>query len=253
MLKKMAKTIAVTMIAGALLSSTAWASSDQERKQLVALGDSITYGYNLGADNESPSAYAFPYLMEQDAKLHTIDLAFPGWTSAQLLQAVQNDKEFRQNLKHAEYITLDIGNNDLLNAIGAATNADGSLNIVQLQTDIFLNVMPKFISNLKQTIVEIRSLSDARIAVYNIYNPYQEGHPLHFLSESLLKQIINNQLAGAVQSLGFTGIVIADAYTAFNGKQDKFVIGHKGDRYDVHPTIDGQRALAEIGADALDF
>ncbi|SDP28189.1 Lysophospholipase L1 [Paenibacillus sp. yr247] len=249
MMKKVATTIAIAIMAGTLFSSSAWAKSDQARNQLVALGDSITYGYNLGVDNETPSEFAFPYLMKQDAKLKVNDLAIPGITSIQLLDVVQQDKLIRQDVKHADYITLDIGNNDLLQAVAAATN-NGVLNIAALQQNLQNVVVPNLLYKLKNTILEIRSLTDAPIAVYNIYNPYQvTNQPMYTYSELLLTQLVNNNLASLIDSLKSSGIdnlALANAYLAFKDKQNLYVRPN-----DVHPTIEGQKILAEIGIEAL--
>ncbi|OLO28189.1 hypothetical protein BTR23_18080 [Alkalihalophilus pseudofirmus] len=49
------------LLVSTLFSSFAFAN-EQSKPSLVALGDSITYGYGLG-DPSSPSSDAFPYLI----------------------------------------------------------------------------------------------------------------------------------------------------------------------------------------------
>lgn len=250
MFKKLLSVMMVSVLAMSMFATSVLAKSDNARKSLVALGDSITYGYNLGSDNSAPSQYAFPYLMTQVTKLKVTNLAVPKLTSAQLLELVKSDKGYRQDLKHADYVTLSIGNNDLLGAVSGAS-VNGTLDVAQLQASIVTSVLPSLLGNVKSTIAEIRSLTDAPIVVYNIYNPYQvTNQPMHTLSNQLLTQLVNNNLAALVQSLVAADkcnkLVLADAYKAFGENQLLYVRQN-----DIHPTIEGQQLLAQIGEEAL--
>ncbi|PWV98664.1 lysophospholipase L1-like esterase [Paenibacillus cellulosilyticus] len=250
MFSKVLSIMMVSILAMSIFAASAFAKSDNARKSLAALGDSITYGYNLGSDNSAPSQYAFPYLMAQVAKLKVTNLAVPKLTSSQLLELVKNDKSYRQELKHADYVTLSIGNNDLLAAVSSASTS-GTLDVAQLQASLVSSVLPGILGNVKSTIEEIRSLTDAPIVVYNIYNPYQvNNQPMHTLTNQLLTQLVNNNLAALVQSLATADtcntLVLADAYTAFGENQLLYVRQN-----DIHPTIEGQQLLAEIGEAAL--
>lgn len=250
MLKKLLSVMMVTILMMSMFATSALAKSDHARKSLVALGDSITYGYNLGKDNSEPSQNAFPFLMAQVAKLKVTNLAVPKLTSSQLLDLVKNDKGYRKDLKHADYVTLSIGNNDLLAAVSGAT-VNGTLDVAQLQASLVTTVLPGILGNVKNTIAEIRSLTDAPIVVYNIYNPYQvSNQPMHALTNQLLTQLVNNNLGILVQSLAAADkchtLELADAYTAFGENQLLYVRQN-----DIHPTIEGQQLLAEIGEAVL--
>lgn len=244
-MKKLITTISALTLASTLFSSAAMAQSENAKKSLVALGDSITYGYNLEVNNENPSKYAFPYIIGQDAELRVRDLGVPGWRSDQLLYSMKNDDTYRDAIRHADYVTLDIGSNDLLQAL-KVSNGDP----VKLQQSIGAMV-PVLLKNLSDTILEIRSLTNAPIVVYNIYNPFQTTDPMHLQGNFLLNNVINNQINNLVIGLkakGLTNIVIADAFTAFYNKQSTYVRQN-----DIHPTIEGQMKLAEIGEAALNL
>lgn len=242
MKKKIGLSLAAVALVGSLFSTSSFAKENKGNAygkiDLVGLGDSITFGYNLGENNDKPSSFAFPYLIGEDAQLEVRDLGIPGWTSSQLLDAIKNDKNFRQSIKHADYLTLDIGGNDLLQAL---KQSGGDPLILQ---GLISTMVPTLTNNLHQIIQEISNLTDAPIVVYNIYNPFQQNNPLHGLANQLLSGAINPAIGQVV--LSHQNTRLADAFGTFLGKQEDYVISG-----DIHPTILGQEALAEIGADAF--
>ncbi|WP_165347092.1 SGNH/GDSL hydrolase family protein [Gottfriedia acidiceleris] len=126
--RKISITFLTFALAGSLFSTTALAKDENvnpyEKIDLVGLGDSITFGFNLGTTNNIPSNYAFPFLIGENANLVVRDLGVPGWTTDNLLQAIKYDTNFRQSVKHTDYITLDIGNNDLLHTLKTSNNLE---------------------------------------------------------------------------------------------------------------------------------
>jgi len=243
--KKFCISLATVALAGSLFSSTSFAGENNGnaygKVDLVGLGDSITYGYNLPDTNSNAnsSAFAFPYLIGDDKglQLDSRNLGVPGWTTSDLLTAIKTDKNFKQSIKHAEYITLDIGSNDLLQTIDASNG-----NPIELQQKI-IEMLPVLTNNLDQIIQEISTLTDAPIVVYNIYNPFQLNDPMHFLANPLLTNIVNPAIRLVVSQ---NNAKLADAYTAFG--EDQLTYVRQGD---IHPTIAGQKVLAEIGEESL--
>lgn len=239
MRKKVLSSLTAAVLTVPLFTSVTLAKSPNATESLVALGDSISFGYNLGVNNDHPSKEAFPYLIENDGKDFRVnDLAVPGWRSDQLLDALQNDQEFRQALIHADTVTLDIGSNDLVQ--GLQTSSTNPQALPQAITTM--------LQNLNKNIAAIRSLTDAPIVVYNIYNPFQINDPLHQVGNQLLPGI-NYQIMGIVNSykaMGDQNIVLADAYTAFGDNQIEYVRQN-----DIHPTVRGQEVLANLAEEAL--
>lgn len=93
--------------------------------------------------------------------------------------------------------------------------------------------------------------SNEPIVVYNIYNPFQTTDPMYGQGNYLLSNIINkniNNLVNALGANGVTSIVIADAFSTFDNRQSTYVRQN-----DIHPTIEGQKKLAEIGEAALNL
>lgn len=235
--KKILTALSTAALIGSLLSTSAFAaenpksSHDNGKGTLVGLGDSITFGYNLGPTNNQPSKLAFPYLIGLAAHENVIDLGVPGWTTTDLLNALNTNATFQASVKHADKVTIDIGSNDLLHLL-ASTNG---------------NVTPQavapILANLHAIIAKVKCLAPhADIVVYDIYNPFQVSDVQnHVLADTLLPEI-NLEIAGVVASFHDSEIVLADAYSAFGQNQATYV--RQGD---IHPTVAGQEKLAEVG------
>lgn len=251
MMNKLFKLFSALLIVLTFATPTAFASNDHGKDHgfhhgkdlLVSLGDSIAFGYGLSKDIGTPSKAAFPYLIGDKADLRVRNLAVPGWQTDELLAALDNNQKFRKAVKHADYVTVTIGSNDFLEALRIANvESGGDLALLEkllaqklAQSDAF--------DNLADILEEIRSLTDAPIVLYNIYNPFQVNDPVHQLADRILPQLNANY---ALLAGDFHNVELADAAAAFGDKQAKYVI--KGD---VHPTAAGQKLLAKIGLRAL--
>ncbi|PSL41834.1 lysophospholipase L1-like esterase [Planomicrobium soli] len=210
---------------------------------LVALGDSAPFGYSPHRNNDRPAKYAFPYLIGAKADLKVQNLAVPGWKTDDLLDALDTDKRFRHAVKKADYVILNIGGIDfieLLKAAHAESRGDNKLFHKLLaqklaNTDVF--------DNLNEIIKEIRSLTDAPIVLYNLYNPFQVKDPFHQVVDRYLPQINEGykKLADSNKK-----VKLANADKAFGDNQAKYVFPK-----DVHPTKAGHVRLAKIGLRAL--
>ncbi|UOR10942.1 SGNH/GDSL hydrolase family protein [Halobacillus amylolyticus] len=204
----------------------------RESEQLVAIGDSIPYGYNLTKDNTLPSGGAFPYIIGNEADLEVTNLGVPGLTSAELLAAVRSNDKFRSTLKDADYVVVNIGGNDLLNLLKENKGLKG-INMEEVAL-----VVRDLIFNVYSTIIELERLTQGEILVYNIYNPYPEAGdkldtPLSY---------INTQYSSLIELLShFTNVKLVNAYQSFRGHPEYIIKG------DVHPTRQGQNVLARLG------
>ncbi|WP_404450603.1 GDSL-type esterase/lipase family protein [Virgibacillus necropolis] len=248
-MSKIFKSLTLVLLVSLLFSSTAFAKSNNAKESLVALGDSIPYGFNLGQNNHAPSKYAYPYLIGDDGDLRVRNLGVPGWQTDQMLTALKSDQKYRQAVRHADYIVLTIGNNDLLQALKVAQVESNGNPLLFMQ---FLQQQIKdsnLFGNIGGIIKETRSLTDAPIVIYNVYNPFQPDDPLHVVGAKILPAINKNfmDLTTYYNAL-YGNVLLADAYAAFGRDQAAYVLPN-----DVHPTIQGQIKLAEVGLDALNL
>ncbi|WP_338452894.1 SGNH/GDSL hydrolase family protein [Niallia oryzisoli] len=229
----------------------------KSKLNIVAIGDSITFGY------PPPSTTGFPDLISGARKV--VKFGGSGATSSQLLEAINaNPKEFKAAVKRADVITINIGSNDFMQATGiAALFAKLQPMVPNLEENLANGEIVKAISStpltplteqpLKQystnllTIIEtIKKHTKAPILLYNLYNPIvfsgnpifdQFLEPLHnFIKENIL--VVNS----TIQQVGVvTGIHVVDAYSAFAKNPEDFIYP-----FDIHPTPAGQQALASL-------
>lgn len=242
-MKKLTTSLTVLLLATSIVSPAAFAKSDQAKESLVALGDSIPFGYNLGQNNQNPAKTAYPYLIGAEENLRVRNLGIPGWQSEQLLDALENEQKYRQAISHADYVAITIGNNDLLQILREAGEESGGNQALFQQLLMQKLAADDVFANITAAIAETRSLTDAPIVLYNVYNPFQLNDPLHYVADAILPGI--NQIFAALAASS-ENVYLADAYSAYGDNQAAYVI-----QGDIHPTIAGQKVLADIGIAAL--
>ncbi|WP_367306818.1 SGNH/GDSL hydrolase family protein [Alicyclobacillus acidocaldarius] len=221
----------------------------QRTHVLVALGDSITFGYNLG-NNREPSPLAFPYLFAKKEGWRAVDLGVPGWTSGDLLQALKTDTALRSEVAAAQVVTVDIGSNDLLLPALAMLpkGADWArVTPTSSQAATLSSELAQGIQDVRSNLASILGLLHrynprATVIVYDLYNPFPASDPwLHRTAEAAIVAANAAIAADAVSA----GDPVADAYDTLT-QPSADILPH-----DVHPTALGQRLLAEAGEQAL--
>ncbi len=230
------------LLVSTLFSSFAFAN-EQSKPSLVALGDSITYGYGLG----SPVSEAFPHLIG-GGKLDVTNLGVPGWTSGDLLSSLQTDSSVIQALQSANVITLNIGSNDLLQA----ANFAGLIEDPTLFDPVALGqnvaaAIGSFGNNLIGIISTIRQHSQAPIILYTIYNPIPLENPLGPTFYGFAEQMIsktNNEVIKPT-AIGSKSL-LADAYVSYTDQQLNYLLPN-----DVHPNQEGHQVLANLANQLL--
>lgn len=228
-----------------------------EKKTLVALGDSIPFGYGLEEGNVSPSKKAYPHLIGGGME-YTADseLTVSGMKTSELLTALTTS-EYQAALKQADVVTLTIGSNDIFGIYGPAQDiikkvlADATYKTTTAELDFFSKAAAGFEINFPKIITEIRKYTDAKLVVYNIYNPFPTGFApaltnLNGLGELYIPQM-NDKIKQTVDQSG-SNIIMADTYSAFEGKELSYVLLLKND---IHPSVTGQEALAKLAETAL--
>lgn len=246
-LKRYSIVFVVILLLSSFFSGFALADGEvtEEKVNLVSLGDSITYGYNL----QNPQSEAFPYLIG-DGSLEVTNLGVPGWTSGQLLNAVTTDASFTGALAEADIVTLNIGSNDLLQAVGIQEAlASGTFEVTpELQQKVQATAL-QMGQSLQGIIQAIRTQTTAPIVLYNLYNPFGSNveneflNNLHVFGEQVIQQV-NSAIISPFQAV--QGVFLVDAYNSFNGNQASYIIPG-----DVHPNVAGQQSLASLVNDIL--
>lgn len=246
MKRKLSVFFAVFTLLFPLLPFEGIAKGDNGKESLVAIGDSIPFGYNLENNNNHVSKEAFPALIGEEADLRVRNLGVPGWTSNDLLDALKNDQKYRQAVAHADYVTISIGSNDLLQSFSVNQTflmglATGQISATPQEIQSALGI-PSLLGNLNEILTTVNELSDAKIVVYNIYNPFIQADPRHQVGAEFLPEINQAIAQTAAKS---ENVTVVDAFSVFN--RDEYLITG-----DIHPTTAGHEVLAEIGYQAID-
>ncbi|RBW69842.1 GDSL-type esterase/lipase family protein [Bacillus taeanensis] len=194
--RKLVTLLTLLLIINTFFSSFAFASEHNHKLSLVALGDSITFGYGLEQNMTSPSLKAFPNLIKGNGSIEVTNLGAPGWTSTDLLNTLNTNPNFDEALRSANIVTLNIGSNDLLKAIQFYDMID-TTSPIKLTPDLELKVKLAALrlgEQLKTIVGHIREQTSAPIILYTLYNPFDESSDpmmssLHNLGEQIVPAV----------------------------------------------------------------
>jgi lysophospholipase L1-like esterase len=258
--------LVIMLILSTFTSTFVFAKTERTPKpklNIVALGDSITFGY------PAPSTTGFPDFISGARNVEKFGGS--GATSSQLLAAIQsNPKEFKRALKKADVITINIGSNDLMQATNMSTllaklqplvpNLEKNLENGKIAEAIHTTPLTPpnsqqliaYTSNVAKIIATVKKESKAPIILYNLYNPIVMSNnlvlnqallgPLHTFVEGNL-MVVN----GIIQPFENTkGIFVVDSYSTMKANPPIYIIP-----FDIHPTIEGQKALALLAESTL--
>jgi lysophospholipase L1-like esterase len=258
--KRLSVLLTLMLAFSTFFTSFAFAEVNIDKPNLVALGDSISFGLNLEAGQTKASPNAFPSLIAPD-KFNVTNFGVPKLTSLQLAGNLSTpDARTLLALNSADIFTLYIGGNDLLQAtgIGAILNSQEPINLTpQKQQELIDTAMlaaGTIAENLSSSIEAIRLKNEtAPIILYNIYNPIPNVpeevnpliHGLHALGNQIISQVNANFINPIVNK--YQGVFLADAYKSIDGKQAGYMLPGG----DVHPNLEGHKALAALANDIL--
>ena len=264
--KRFSVLFVIMLILSTFTASFVFAKTERSPKpklNIVALGDSITFGY------PPPSTTGFPDLITGVRNVEKFGGS--GATSSQLLAAIQsNPKEFKRALKKADVITINIGSNDLMQATNMSTlfaklqplvpNLEENLTNGKVAeafqttplTPSTSQQLIAYTSNLAKIISAVKKESRAPIILYNLYNPIvMSNNPV--LNQALLGPLHNfvegNLIAvnGAIQPFrNVNGVFVVDSYSTMKANPPVYIIP-----FDIHPTLEGQKALALLADSTL--
>ena len=142
--------------------------SRHEEKSVIALGDSITYGYG---DEKGEEGYIEGLEQKGNKKekgnkgIHILNYGVVGQESEGVLKQLE-EPAIHSRLENADDFIVFIGTNDLINSNGG--------NLADIDGRKIEKEKPRFIRNLKSIIQTIeKENSEAEIFVIGLYNPYQ--------------------------------------------------------------------------------
>ena len=227
----------IAAVAGLLLFSGT-ASAQAELKipaAYIAIGDSLAAGQT--PEREIDAGYTDMIAQElsrnQPMAFYSKNLAFPGFTTADVLDSIQSD-EAKSVLASANLITVSAGANDLLRLV-QDDPAQGSLTFQQIQADFALNEARK---NMELILAELTELSpNADVYVMGYYFAYP--HVRDSQKSGTAKQLdrLNEILERSAEKAGATFVSVDQSF----GDEAVEKIPNAAD---VHPNAAGYQAMA---------
>ena len=220
----------------AILSVTLGVSSAlASTENYIAIGDSLAAGQTPYQEIDAGYADLIAMRLGMLGKLthYTKELAFPGFTTANVLERVQSE-EASTLLKNATLITISVGANDLLRLVQVNPKA-GTLAFSQLQADYALNVARK---NMAEILAELQVRAPkADVYVMGYYFAYPTVHPTQKEGTNAQLVRLNTILQQQAMQAGATYV---DVYDLF-GLQ---AVDYLPNSADVHPNFEGYRQMA---------
>lgn len=206
-----------------------------QTENYLSIGDSLAAGQTpyQQIDTGYSDLLAMKLGMTGQLSFYTKELAFPGYTTADVLKRVKSE-EASDLLANATLITVSAGANDLLRLVQANPTA-GTLAFSQLQTDYALNIARKNMEKILDALKE--RAPKAKVYVMGYYFAYPNAHATQ--KEGTNAQLVKlNKILQ--QQAEHAGAVYVDVYDAFGLNARNFLPNIS----DVHPNFEGYRQMA---------
>ncbi|WP_324729185.1 SGNH/GDSL hydrolase family protein [Lysinibacillus fusiformis] len=240
-----------SLIGMIILVMTCWGSSAfAQTESYIAIGDSLAAGQT--PFQQIDAGYSDLIAMRLQAmdqlKFYTKELAFPGFTTANVLERIKTE-EARDLLANATLVTVSAGANDLLSLVRLNPMA-GTLTFSQLQADYALNIVRK---NMEAILNELGVLAPkAQVYVIGYYFAYPAVHLTQKEGTNAQLVKLNTILQ---QQAELAGAVYVNVYDSFGLNATNYLPNYA----DVHPNMEGYRQMANAflkaysGSDALNI
>ncbi|MHB1654050.1 MAG: SGNH/GDSL hydrolase family protein [Desulfitobacteriaceae bacterium] len=198
----------------------------------LALGDSLTAGYEVGLNKAFATNY-YGIIKAHRPGVSYINSGVNGLSTAGLAEMLTTSRQTLNNVAQADLITLTIGSNDLL-ALARCFLRQEIPNIPASLQNISLN--------LKTIGGTLRSFNrHAHIQIATIYNPLPAGP--YYQSSCQTQELITQVNAGLVDWSRAFGCTVVPVDHAFRGKES-LLIGPDS----IHPNIMGHELMAKTFA-----
>lgn len=231
----MKKTISAVAAGLLLLAGNPASAEPQIPAAYVAIGDSLAAGQtpNRSIDSGYSDLIAQELTRNQPLAFYSKDLAFPGFTTGDVLESIESD-EAKELLSQANIITVSAGANDLLRLV-QANAAEGALSFEEIQADYALNAARENVETILAELEELAPSADIYVMGYYFAYPHARDSQKQGTAGQL--QQLNAILKQEAQQAGATFVDVADRF----GEDAVELIPNSGD---VHPNVGGYQEMA---------
>ena len=232
-MKKTASAVAAGLLLAAA-GNTVYAEP-QVPAAYVAIGDSLAAGQtpNRAIDSGYADLIAQELTRNQPLAFYSKDLAFPGFTTSDVLESIESD-EAKELLGSANIITVSAGANDLLRLV-QANAAEGALSFEEIPADYALNEARKNVEKILSELEELAPSADVYVMGYYFAYPHARDSQKQGTAKQL--ELLNAILEQEAEQAGVTFVDVADRF----GEDAVELVPNSGD---VHPNVDGYQEMA---------
>ncbi|EFR93474.1 SGNH/GDSL hydrolase family protein [Listeria innocua] len=159
--------LVIALLVGAVFGIKYYKESKEIPINLVAMGDSLTEG--VGDENKEGGYVGIvPEKLNDEATVSSVKTSNYGVSGnriTQLEKRLETNKQFQQDVKNANVITITIGGNDVMAILQSR--------LLNVDVADFAKANKEFQQELTTLLKDIRSYNkDAAIFLMGIYNPY---------------------------------------------------------------------------------
>ncbi|MDN5709934.1 MAG: GDSL-type esterase/lipase family protein [Planococcus sp. (in: firmicutes)] len=232
-MKKTASAVAAGLLLAAA-GNTVYAEP-QVPAAYVAIGDSLAAGQtpNRAIDSGYADLIAQELTRNQPLAFYSKDLAFPGFTTSDVLESIESD-EAKELLGSANIITVSAGANDLLRLV-QANAAEGALSFEEIPADYALNAARKNVEKILSELEELAPSADVYVMGYYFAYPHARDSQKQGTAKQL--ELLNAILEQEAEQAGVTFVDVADRFS----EDAVELVPNSGD---VHPNVDGYQEMA---------
>ncbi|ANU26056.1 SGNH/GDSL hydrolase family protein [Planococcus versutus] len=231
------KKIWIAALTGFLLFSGSMAAQASVRipAAYVAIGDSLAAGQTpkRQIDTGYADLIAQELMRNQPVAFYSKNLAFPGFTTEDVLESIQSD-EAKEVLASANIITISAGANDLLRLVQNDPK-QGSLTFQQRQVDFALN---KARENMDLILAKLKENSpDATVYVIGYYFAYPHVRDNQKTGTAKQLDLLNKILKQSAEKVGAVFVSVDQSFGTD-------AVDKVPNPADVHPNLNGYQAMA---------
>lgn len=250
----------------------------------VALGDSVSYGMSATKTKKSYTSLFYKYLKSTKEYQHKgsdfTNLSMPGDTSTHLLNKISDDVTVRGYIQNADFITINIGGNNLLGPVIAALctafEVDPENLAVAISTAMEENPLrtQALLLELSQSselgaalqngvdtfkadflgtegiISQIKTLHpNVEVYVNTIYNPFDKSDPFYDVFDYFIQQI---NFSIKAPSVVYNVVDVYGEFSNYEGNKTLVDFNLATVSLDPHPTDAGHKVIFEAHVKAYE-
>lgn len=199
----------------------------------VALGDSLASG--MGGGRSYVDEYADLLEQERGVDVELTNLGFPGWTSTDLLQALQTDAQMRDAVATADLVTWDIGGNDLIEAsVRIATQTCGPGDHRACLDRTYRQFARQW-DAIVAVLLRLRRGPGVQLQTFDLYRPFATVRDVRTDATLATLERMNAHIRSTARTDDVTVAEVAGVFA-----QEEGLIAADG----LHPSTAGHRAIA---------